>query len=148
MMIRDHIDEEISAYQQDPFQDLTYQDALTIIAIYAAQIDPEDCQQDIRRAAKIILKHPEFEGCEEGISNRFNMYVNSMQAVTPQHALDLAADVLKNLEAKRSAFELAVEVAMTGKVLAEEKRAVLETIADRLHINQDVMHRTIDKAAG
>lgn len=147
-MIRNQTDEEITAYQQDPFQDLTYQDALTIIAVYAARIDPEDCQQDIRRAAKIILRHPKFEGREEGISARFNMYVNSMQTVDPLHALELAADVLKNSEAKRSAFELAVKVAMTGKVLTEEKRAILEAIAEKLHIDQGLMQRTIDKAAG
>jgi len=137
--------QEMAAYDKGPYQDLTYQDALTIITICAAQMDPEDCQQDIRRAAKIILKHPEFEGCEEGISNRLNMYVNSMQVVTPQHALVLAADVLKNSEAKRSAFELAVKVAMTGKVLAEEKKAVLETIADKLHIDQDFMQRLVQE---
>lgn len=148
MMIPNDNIQEMAAYQKDPFEDLATQDALTIIAVYAAQMDPEDCQEDIRRAADIIKRRPEFEGCKEGVLSRFNKYVNSMQVVDPQKALELAAGVLKNSQAKRSAFELAAEVAITGAGLSEEKRGILENVADKLHIDQELMQRTIDKVAG
>lgn len=148
MTLPDENIQEMTAYQNGPFQNLTIQDALTIIAVCASQMDPEDCQQDIKRAAAIIRNRPEFEDHKEGISSRFNRYVNSTQVVDPAQALEMAAGVLENPEVKKSAFELAVEVAMTGKNLTGEKRVILEKIAKRLHLDPELRQRTIDKFAG
>ena len=148
MTLPDENIQEMTAYQNGPFQNLTIQDALTIIAVCASQMDPEDCQQDIKRAAAIIRNRPEFEDQKDGVSSRFNRYVNSTQVVDPAQALEMAAGVLENPEVKKSAFELAVEVAMTGKNLIGEKRVILEKIANRLHLDPELMQRTIDKFAG
>jgi predicted Zn-dependent peptidase len=70
-----------------------------------------------------------------------------MQVVDSQQAVKIAADVLKNPEAKRSAFEIAVEVAVPDRVLTEEKKVILENIAAKLYINREFMQQAMEKFA-
>ena len=48
MTLSNEIKKEMAAYQSGPFEDLTIQEALTIIAVYAAQMDPKKCEDDVR----------------------------------------------------------------------------------------------------
>ena len=147
MTLHDDINGEATAYQKGPFEDLTIQVAMTIIAVCAAQMDPQDCQEDISRVAAIVESRPEFDDKSADVFSRINMYVNSMQVVDSQQAVKIAADVLKNPEAKRSAFEIAVEVAVPDRVLTEEKKVILENIAAKLYINREFMQQAMEKFA-
>jgi len=148
MTISDEVKKEMNAYQKGPFEDLTVQDALTIIVVYAAQIDPEDCKKDVKRIESILENCPEFDEKRKGIFARINTYVNSMQALDPEQALEIATDVLKKPQAKRSAFEIAFEAAVPDRVLTEEKKGILENIAAKLYSNRKFMQRAIEKFAG
>ncbi len=145
MTISDEIKKEIDAYQKGPFEDLTVQDALTIIVVYAAQVDPEACEEDVRRIESIFENRPEFDEKRKGIFARINTYVNSMQATDPQQALETAANVLKHPELRRSAFELAAEAALPDRVITDEKKKILEKIAARLYLDDEFVQHTIEK---
>ena len=56
MSLADDAKKEIAAYQSAPLEDLTVQDTLVIIAVYAAQIDPEDCRENIQRIGGVLEK--------------------------------------------------------------------------------------------
>ncbi len=45
----------MAAYQKSPFEDSTIQDALTLVAVYAAQTDPQDCEKDVKRIGIIHM---------------------------------------------------------------------------------------------
>ena len=47
-------DREKKVFQTGLFDDLTVQDGFTIIALYAAQLDPEDCEEDIDRIIALL----------------------------------------------------------------------------------------------
>ena len=74
----------MAAYKSGPFEDLTVQDALTIIAVFAAQMDPEKCADDVRRIGAIAENHPEFVETNRNILKRINKFVNSMLAAEDQ----------------------------------------------------------------
>jgi hypothetical protein len=147
MSLSNEIKKELTAYEKGPFEELTIEDALSIIAIYAAHMDPQNCQKDIKRIAAIAEQHPEFLKKRKGIFARINMYVNSMQAMDPRKAVEIAAEAL-NPKLKKTAFELAVEVAAPNKVLTDEKKPILDDIANRLSVDSEFAHRTIEKFTG
>ena len=148
MTLSNKIKMEIAAYQKGPFEDLTIQDALTIIAVYAAQMDPGDCEQDVSRIEAIAESRPEFVEKRKGILARINTYVNSMQVMDHRKALEIAAHALKNPKLKKTAFELAAEVALRDKVLTNEKKATLDNIASQLSIDDQFAQRAIEKFSG
>jgi hypothetical protein len=145
MTIANEINKEIGAYEKGPFEDLTIEDALTIIAVYAAQMDPQDCENDVKRIAAIAENHPEFIKKTKGILARINTYANSMRAMDPLKAVETAADAL-NSEQKKTAFKLAVEVALPEKVLTAEKKAILDNIAAKLSVDREYAQQEIEKS--
>jgi hypothetical protein len=56
--------------------------------------------------------------------------------------LELAADALTP-EQKKTAFELAVEVALPDKNLTAEKRKMLDTLKDRLSVSSEFAEAVI-----
>jgi predicted nuclease of restriction endonuclease-like RecB superfamily len=145
MTLSDKHEQEIAAYETDTFENLTVQDALTIIAVFTAQIDPDHCEEDVSRIGAIAENHPEFIETKEKILKRINKFVNSMTAAGNKlKAVDIATEVLMP-KLRKTAFELAVEVALPNKVLTPEKKAVLETLATRLSIDSEFAQKTIAK---
>lgn len=134
----------MAACQKGPFEDLTIQDALIIIAVYAAQMDTLDCEKEVKRIEAIAESHPEFVEKRENIFHRINRYINSMPAMDPQKALEIACAAL-NPELKKTAFELAAEVALPDKVLTVEKKAVQDNIAAKLSIDRDFAKQAFEK---
>jgi hypothetical protein len=139
---------EMAAYQKGPFEDLTIQDALTLIAVCTAQMDYEDCETDVKRIEAVAESRPEFVEKRKDISSRINRYVNSLPAMDRQKAVEIAADVLKNPELKKAAFEFATEVVLPEKVLTDEKQAILDSIATHLSLDRHFAQQIIEKFTG
>lgn len=138
---------EMNAYQKGPFKDLTVQDALTIIVVCAAQMDPDDCEKDVRRIESIFENCPEFDEKRKEIFSRINTYVNSIQVINPQQVVEIAANVLRHPELRNSAFELAAEAALPDGVITDEKKEILDNISARLYLDDKFVQHTIDKIA-
>jgi hypothetical protein len=62
-------------------------------------------------------------------------------------AIDISREVLTP-KLRKTAFELAVEVALSDKVLTAEKNAVLETLKTKLSIDSEFAQKAIDKFTG
>jgi tellurite resistance protein len=148
MTISNELKKEIEAYEKGPFEDMTLQDAFVIIAVYVARIDPQDCEKDIRRIEKIAETRPEFVQKRKDLFSRINTYANSILVIGPQKALQIAADALIHPEHKNAAFDFAVEVAMPGGVLTDEKKVMLDKIAAELSIDRKLARQTIEKFTG
>ena len=134
----------MAGYQSGPFEDLTMQEALTIIAVYAAQIDPEKCQDDVKRIVATAERLPEFVAKKESIFSFVNKFINSMQAIDSQKAVEIAANGLTT-ELRKTAFKLAVEVALPDKVLTDKKKSVLDSLESKLSIRSEFAQKTIEK---
>ena len=145
MTISDEAEKEIKAYQKGPLENLTVQDALTIIAVYAAQIDPKDCEKDINRIGAILERRPEFDEKREKILTRINYYANSIEALDLHKAVEVATDVLKTPALKKSAFALAAKAALPDNILTDDGKDILEKIAARLYLDDDFVQQAIAK---
>ena len=142
MSLDDNAKIEMAAYQSGPLEDLTIQDALVIIAVYAAQIDPEDCREDIQRIEGVLEKCEFCVEKKKGILSRINKFANTMQAIDPLKVVEIAAKILKP-ELRETAFELAAEVAMPDKVLTDQKKEALDTLAAKLSVGAEFVKKTI-----
>ena len=144
MTLSNETKKEMAAYQSGPFEDLTIQEALTIIAVYAAQMDPEKCEDDVKRIVAAAKRLPEFVAKKKSIFSFVNKFVNSMQAIDPQKAVEIAANVLTP-ELRITAFKLAAEVALPDKVLTDEKKSLLDSLETKLSISSEFAQKTIEK---
>ena len=144
MTLSNETKNEMAAYQSGPFEDLTIQEALTIIAVYAAQIDPKKCKDDVNRIVATADNLPEFVAKKESITSFVNKFINSMQAMDSQKAVEIASNGL-TMELRKTAFKLAAEVALTDKVLTDEKKSVLDSLEKKLSISSEFAQKTIEK---
>jgi hypothetical protein len=144
MSLSNETKKEMAAYQSGPFEDLTIQEALTIIAVYAAQIDPKKCKDDVKRIVATAAHLPEFVAKKESITSFVNKFINSMQAMDSQKAVEIASNEL-TMELRKTAFKLAAEVALPDKVLTDQKKAVLDNLEKKLSISSEFAQKTIEK---
>jgi hypothetical protein len=135
---------EMAAYHSGPFEDLTIQEALTIIAVYAAQMDPKKCADDVKRIVATAERFPEFVAKKESIFSFVNKFTNSMQAIDSQKAVEIAANGLTT-ELRKTAFKLAAEVALPDMVLTDKKKLVLDRLETKLSISSDYAKKTIER---
>ncbi len=135
---------EMAAYQSGPFEDLTIQEALTIIAVYAAQMDPKNCEDDVKRIVATAERLPEFVAKKESIFSFVNKFTNSMQAIDSQKAVEIAANGLTT-ELRKTAFKLAAEIALPDMVLTDKKKLVLDCLETKLSISSDYAKKTIER---
>jgi hypothetical protein len=138
----DTLDREMAAFQAGPLDDVKIQEALTIIAVYAAQMDHQNCEADVKRIEAILESHDLFVARKKEIFSLINKFVNEMEVRDPHKALEITAKVLSP-DQKKTAFELAVKVALPDKNLTAEKRKMLDTLKDRLSISTDFVEKTI-----
>ena len=144
MTLSNETKNEMAAYHSGPFEDLTIQEALTIIAVYAAQMDPKKCEDDVKRIVATAERFPEFVAKKESIFSFVNKFINSMQTIDSQKAVEIAANGLTT-ELRKTAFKLAAEVALPDKVLTDKKKLVLDRLETKLSINSEFAQKTIEK---
>ena len=134
-------DREKMVFQTGIFDGLTVQDSFTIIAIYAAQLDPEDCEQEIDRIMAFLNSDALFPEEQLITRDRINKFQNSMEKVTPLNAVESAAKVLAPV-LRQKAFMIAAQI---GKAM-QEIRCVktLKSLATKLSIEKEIVEKTID----
>jgi hypothetical protein len=138
----DTLDKEMAAYQAGPLDDVKIQEALTIIAVYAAQMDHQNCEADVKRIEAILESHDLFVARKKEIFSLINKFVNEMEVRGPNKGLKVAVDALAP-EQKKAAFELAVGVALSDNKLTDEKKKMLDTLKDRLSISNELAEEVI-----
>lgn len=127
-----------------PFKKLVVQDAIIIIAIYAAEIDHPASEEEIRRIEGMAERCPACVEKKKGIFSRINLFVNEMQIVDREKALEVAVEVLTP-ELRKTAFELAAEVVITGNALPEQKRKILEKLVTKMSIETQFAAKVIER---
>ncbi len=138
---------EMEAYRTGPFNDVKVQEALTIIAVYAAQIDYQNCEPQVQRLVSRLLDSQWFVAGREEIFSLVNKFVNEMELRNPNYdkALEIAADALTP-EQRKAGFALAVRVAMADGRFTDEKKKIFDTLEARLSINGDFAEKAISQA--
>ena len=132
---------EKKVFQTGLFDDLTVLDSFTIIILYAAQLDPEDCKEDIDSIMAFLNSDASFS--EEHLISRdsINKFQNSMEEVNPLNAVESATRVLTP-ELRQKAFMIAAQI---GKAIQEMQYAkILESLATKLSIEKEFVEKTID----
>ena len=143
----DTLDKEMAAYQAGPLDDVKIQEALTIIAVYAAQMDYQNCEADVKRIEAILASHHLFVARKKEIFSLINKYVNEMEVRDPHKVMEVAANALTP-EQKKTAFELAVEVALLVRNITDDKEKVIDTLKDRLSIDNEFANHVISNKIG
>lgn len=142
MVKGDALEKEMAAYRTGPLEDVKIQEAMTIIAVYAAQMDYQNCEADIKRIEAILEQHHLFVARKNEVFTLIKKFVNELEVRDPQKALEIAAEALTP-EQKNIGFELAVEVALPDKKLSAAKKKMLDTLKDRLSISRDFAEQAI-----
>ena len=132
---------EKKVFQTGLFDNLTVQDAFTINALFATQLDPEDWKEDLDRIVIVLRKDPLFEEDYSHTLNRLNKFLNSMKEVNPSNALERAAKVLTP-ELRRKSFMLAAQIGKATQEIRTKK--ILESLASKLKIEKEIVKNTID----
>ena len=129
-------------YKFGPFKKLGVQDAIAIIAIYAARINPYCGKEEIKRIKGIAEHSPICVDRKKDIYSRINLFVNEMRRVDREKALEIAIEALTP-EFRKTAFELATEVVITGNALPNQKRMILEKLITKMSIETQLAARAI-----
>lgn len=128
----------LTAFQSSPLEDLTIQDGLIISAVYAVHADTEKCNK-----IKILAqKHPSFFEKSEDTSSRVNKFTNLMQSGQSLQAVEAVTRSLKPVHRKQ-AFEFALEAALVDGVFTEKKKKTLQTLATKLAIDNEFVEQKL-----
>jgi len=138
----DEVDKEMAAYETRPLEGIKLQEALVIIAVYAAQLDYQNCEADVQRIEAILERHELFVAGKKAIFSLINKFVNEMEVSGSQKALEIAADTLTP-EQRNIGFELAVEVALPDGNLTAEKKKMFDMLRAQLSIDSDFAQAAI-----
>jgi hypothetical protein len=138
----DEVDKEMAAYETRPLEGIKLQEALVIIAVYAAQLDYQNCEADVQRIEAILERHELFVARKKAIFSLINKFVNEMEVSGSQKALEIAADTLTP-EQRNIGFELAVEVALPDGNLTAEKKKMFDMLRAQLSIDSDFAQAAI-----
>ena len=118
------------------FDNLTVQDAFTINALFATQIDPGDWKDDLDRIMIFLRKDPIFDEDYSHTLNRLNKFANSMKEINPSNAVERAAKVLTP-EMRQKSFILAAQI---GKATQEMRtKKILQNLASKLKIEKETI---------
>ena len=134
-------DRQKTVFHTGLFDDLTIQDSFTIIALYAAQLDPEDCKKDIDRIMAILNSDALFSEEHPITRDRINKFQNSMEKVNPLNAVERATKVLTP-ELRQKAFMIAARIAKAMEEIRSAKN--LQNLATKLSIEKELVEKTID----
>jgi len=115
-------------------KNLTFQEALIAIAVYAAQIDPDKPDHDIKRIEDLAKKNPLFNEEPQELRARINKFVNSMRIGNPLDTVGLAANSLTP-KYRETAFKWASELVLAEEELSEEQNEILDWLRIKLSID-------------
>ena len=133
---------EKKVFQTGLFDDLTVQDAFTIISLYAAQLDIDDGKEVTDKIILTFLsKDKLFEEDHSDTLDRINKFSISMNEVNPLNALKKAVEVLTP-ELRHKSFTLAAQICKA----TQEKRieSILGRLGSKLRIEKEIIESIID----
>ena len=124
------------------YENLTLQDSLIVVAVYAAKIDPYEPSKDIKRVEDLAIKNTLFKEKPEALRARINKFVNSMGTGDP---LDTVKRAAKSLTPKyrKTAFKWATQLILAKKKLSAEQNEILEDLKIILSVDSKVAKRLI-----
>lgn len=123
-------------------KNLTFQDSLIAVAVYAAQIDPDEPDKDIKRIEDLAKKNPLFRQEPKKLRHRINKFVNIMRKGNPLDTIGLAANSLTP-KYRRTAFRWASELILAEKELSEKQNEILDWLRIKLSIDSKSAKRFI-----
>lgn len=135
-------DREKKIFQTGLFDNLTVQDAFTIIALYAAQSDEgEDKEVLVELITATLRKDLLFDEDQSHTIARINKFDNSMGEVNSINAVESASKVLSP-ELRQKSFALAARIIK----ITQETRTTnkLAKLSSKLLINRKIADKTID----
>lgn len=133
---------EKKVFQTGLFDNLTVQDAFTVIALYAAQIEIDESKEDYDKIILDLLsKNILFEEDHSHTLERINKFTNSMKEVDPLNAIKKAANVLTP-ELRQKSFMLAARIGKATQEIRTTK--ILENLASVLTIEEEIVKESID----
>ena len=137
-MGRESKQNELAAFTPDPLEDLTIQDALIISAVYAMHAETDKCEQ----IGTLAQNHPLFVEKPEDTSARVNKYTNLMQGANTLKPVEAVARQLEPKHRKQ-AFEFAMETALAGAALTEDKKKKLRTLGEKLALDNQFVDQKL-----
>ena len=129
-----------------PWENLSLQDALIIIAIYAAQVDPAAKDDvNIQRITDLAKNHPLFVGEPSDAAARTHRLAKSVGKRNFPEAVGQATKSL-TLKLRQTAFEWAADLAVDNGILPKEKQARIEQLKIKLFIDTNVANKIVNEA--
>ena len=129
-----------------PWENLSLQDALIIIAMYATQLDPAaKDKKKVRRIADLAKEHPLFSEKSADVVARIHRLVESSDMADLDQAVDQAVKSL-TLKLRQTAFEWAAELAAGSGSLPEENQEIMEQLRTKLFIDTHSAKKIINEA--
>jgi hypothetical protein len=125
------------------YKNLTLQDSLIAVAVYAAQMDPYEPSKDIKRVEDLAKKNPLFKEKPEALRARINKFVQSMGTGNPLDTIKRAAYSLTP-KYRETAFKWATQLILAKKKLSEEQNEIFEDLKIILSIDSSVAKRLIN----
>ncbi|MGD8765510.1 MAG: tellurite resistance TerB family protein [Desulfobacteraceae bacterium] len=123
-------------------KNLTLQDSLIAIAVYAAQIDPDNPNDDIKRIEDLAKNNPLFREEPKALRARINKFINSMRVGNPLDTVGIAAMSLTP-KYRKIAFKWAIELVLAEGKLSEEQNEILERLRIKLSIDSKAANKFI-----
>jgi hypothetical protein len=124
------------------YKNLTIQDSLIAIAVYAAQIDPNESLKDIKRIEDLAQKNPLFRENPRALRARINKFVNSIGTGNPINTVKQAANSLTP-KYRQTAFKWSTQLILAKKKRPKEQNEILEDLKIILSIDRNVAKRLI-----
>ncbi|MGD8765974.1 MAG: hypothetical protein PVG87_26945 [Desulfobacteraceae bacterium] len=127
-----------------PNENLTVQDAMIAVAVYASQLDPHDCDDDFKKIQSLAQGHPLFDEDSERTRSRIYKFANHMGTEKIKELVNLAAASLTS-KPKKIAFKWAVELSLGEEGLLGKKQNLLDDLRIRLAIDNYIADRIISE---
>lgn len=127
----------VQAYEHKFLGNLTVQNAILIILVYAAGLDPDDCKNDIQRIERIVRYDPVFKELND-IITQINYQANMFRTLDPLQALETAGSFL-DTEHRRKAIELAVKVTRSEIPPNDNRKIILDNLAVALKVDKKIV---------
>jgi hypothetical protein len=126
---------EKKIFQTGLFDNLTVQDSIIIVSIYAGQLNPQDCKEDLDRMVAILNSDVLFKEDQSSTLRRIYKFLNSLENVNPLNAIEKAAEGLTP-ELRKKAFILATQISRMTQEIRTKK--ILKNIASNLGIDDKI----------
>ena len=146
MSVSDRVNKASEISGTKPWENLSLQDALIIISMYAAQLDPAaKDNKKVKRIADLAQKHPLFSDESADVVARIHRLADPAGSGDFLQVVDHAVKSL-TLKLRRTAFEWTAELAVVDGVLPKEKQELVEQLRTKLYIDKHAAHRIISEA--